>query len=1023
MLAVLVAGYFSFSAWVAPRERPMHGPFADLWQQHRREVLNDPTLERYFSFQDIRSDQDGYSNLAGWGRNLAVTRDPSNVVVAAIKSVEGRWPWKRAVQVDQLPLESTPFNASAKAFTVAAWIRHHGQGMVPGGNYETAGTLLAVGDGVWSGWRLTMYYPCNVMAFEIGRPKPQQSVGVTALSRVPPEVWTHVACSWDGQQISMYVNGVLSASVPYSGEFYPAKSHSKLRIGYVGNGLGSVRFDIDEFATWERCLSPSEVLRNAWFQHPVSDEIATKFQSAGASLISRKLSEAIQTYSKLAEDRSLSQELKALARMRIGECQREQQEYDLAMLQFSQVASDEGASDSCRRAALLESLALTEGLKLSKDLAPAAAVGQIDPYHFCQLTSEYERAMDAYHHLRSVDDGERWKRRYEQDVQPVLQRHCIACHDAVRMEGGLDLTHYSSGDAASEVGEVWMKVAAAIQSGRMPPSGHAQVPIDEKESVQHWAESRPRYAFCEELATEENQRYFAGHVFSRRLTRLEYGNSIHDLFGVTLQAEELPPQDGSGGEGFDTVGDVLFTSTAHLEAYLRSAKVAVERSLGHDLKDPVGTPGRLLIALPASLDPLSGLTEADAAARILTAFSRRAWRRSVEPKEITELLELFQKERTAGQDFRTAIAAPLMAVTLSPHFLFVVETEPDGAGVQRLTPHQLATRLSLFLWSSIPDDELLDAADSGKIYDDQFLRRQVRRMLRDPKSRALGESFGLQWLGIQEDGERAPDPDVFPEFTPDLASDEREEVIRFVSWIFQENRPLTELIDANYVLVNGRLGQHYGLQLPPNAPWQMTPVNDRRRGGVLTMGGVLTVSSFARRTSPVLRGKWIMDQVLGSYVAPPPPNVPALDDSSTADQPMTMRHRLEKHRAQAECAACHQTMDPLGFSLENYDAIGRWRETDEGLPVDAIGTLPSGDLVSGPDGLKKALLARSDEFQRHFVRKLIGFAVGRGLDRFDDCLVDKCLKHLKDSGSGAGTLVEEIARSYAFQYRYYKPTQ
>jgi hypothetical protein len=363
-----------------------------------------------------------------------------------------------------------------------------------------------------------------------------------------------------------------------------------------------------------------------------------------------------------------------------------------------------------------------------------------------------------------------------------------------------------------------------------------------------------------------------------------------------------------------------------------------------------------------------------------------------------------------GLELCRAVRQALKGVLISPNFLFVVEVEPSESGVQRLSPYQLATRLALLIWSSIPDDELLQLADTSTIYDEMTVRAQVRRMLADPKSRALGENFGLQWLGLRGFEQSKPDESIF-----------REEAILLVSNVFREDRQLTDLISSDRVHVNGRLASFYGLELPEDAPWQSVPVSDGRRGGVITMASVLTVSSYPRRTSPVLRGRWILDELLGSPVPPPPPNVPALEESAEGETSLTMRQRLEIHRQKAECASCHDRMDPLGFGLENYDAIGRWRDTDQGLAIDSEGKLPSGDTFSSPTELKGVLMKRNVEFQQHLVRKLLGFALGRSLNKFDACVVETCMKKLTENRFRSQVVLEEIALSYPFQNRYHKP--
>lgn len=633
--------------------------------------------------------------------------------------------------------------------------------------------------------------------------------------------------------------------------------------------------------------------------------------------------------------------------------------------------------------------------------------------------------VQADEHAKKV---EIWKKTYEEEILPIVEARCVQCHRGDKIEGEFDFSKFPNGQAAADAGDAWERVAKRIRLNEMPPQGSPGLSDEQKGQFHRWVDSRPNQDLCKQLASEETQSWYRGFVMSRRLTQTEYRNAIRDVVGVPLQPGEEPPSDGAGGEGFDTVGDALFTSTIHLESYLAIADRVIEDALPDvpASDDPARAliRSRLLTVLPKSLQPDSSKNDAEAASEIIAGFARRAWRRPVTEDEKLRLLQLYEASAGRGRGFLASVREPLKAVLVSPHFLFVVETEPDATGVIRLTPHQIATRLALFIWSSVPDEELLQAADSEAILAEDQIRTQVRRMLADPRSLALGENFGLQWLGLRGFGEVHPDESVFPEYTEALASDLREEAMRFVAHVFQQNRPITDLLAADYVLVNRRLAQHYQIDLPAESSWQTVSVTDGRRGGVVTLGSVLTATSYPRRTSPVLRGRWILEEVLGSAVPAPPPNVPALEESSEGKEGLTLRQRLDLHRQKAECASCHDRMDPLGFGLENFDGIGRWRETDQGLPVDNAGKLPSGDTFSGPGELKSVLMKRSGEFQQHFVRKLLGFALGRELNKFDQCIVETCVKKLSENELKSQILIEEIALSYPFQYRYHKqPTE
>ncbi|HXX95018.1 MAG TPA: DUF1592 domain-containing protein, partial [Planctomycetota bacterium] len=321
----------------------------------------------------------------------------------------------------------------------------------------------------------------------------------------------------------------------------------------------------------------------------------------------------------------------------------------------------------------------------------------------------------------------------------------------------------------------------------------------------------------------------------------------------------------------------------------------------------------------------------------------------------------------------------------------------------------------------LPDEELLGLAESGKLQDREVLRTQVKRMLQDPRSRALGEGFALQWLEVEPLGKTVrPDPRKFPDFDDSLAETMKDEVVATFHDAVAHDRSLIGLIDSDTVFINERLARLYGIPGVVGAELRPIRLDDARRGGVVGMAAVLTASSFPLRTSPVVRGKWVLQSLLGSKVPPPPANAGSLPENGGDEKKLTLRQRLERHRTSPECAACHSRMDPLGFGLENFDPIGRWRVDDEGLPIDTAGQLPSGEKFDGVIELKRILLARKDEVMRHLARKLLGYALGRGLNRFDDCVIDDSMKALRAGEYRASALFETIATSYPFGHRYAK---
>jgi len=616
-----------------------------------------------------------------------------------------------------------------------------------------------------------------------------------------------------------------------------------------------------------------------------------------------------------------------------------------------------------------------------------------------------------------------WQATFLKDVRPILESRCLGCHSGEKIEGDFDLGTPSKAEHAIEFAMLWDRVATRVRLNEMPPAGSPGLTDPEKAAVQRWLDTRPGRDLCAQLASDETKSWYRGHVMSRRLTRSEYDRVVSSLFGAELQPSAAFPADGAGGEGFDTTGDTLFTSPIHVERYLAAADEIVERFLtAARPSDPPSQPGwdRWVGTGFAAADPA-------AVRQRLAAFADAAWRRPATADELDRLCEL--AATAAGEEQADALAGlreGFKGVLASPHFLFVVETSPGGDGVKPLTQRQLATRLALFLWSSLPDQPLLDLAAQDRLHDEEVLRAEVRRMLADDRSRGLAEDFGLQWLELRTFAQRvAPDAATFPEFDPPLAAAAREEVIRIVHRILRGNRSLLEFIDAPEAPLNARLAAHYGVSFPPTTAadgWADVPLGDHRRGGILTTAAVLAGTSYPRRTSPVLRGQWVLQQVLGARVPPPPPGVPPLDEARDAGPARTLRQRLEAHRVNPTCSSCHDRMDPLGFGLENYDAIGRWRSEDAGMPIDASGTLPPQGGFNGPEELKARLLARQGEFLRHFTRKLLGYALGRELDEFDQCVVDRTLRRLAAAENRAGVVVEEIVASFPFRHRYHKAT-
>jgi len=405
--------------------------------------------------------------------------------------------------------------------------------------------------------------------------------------------------------------------------------------------------------------------------------------------------------------------------------------------------------------------------------------------------------------------------------------------------------------------------------------------------------------------------------------------------------------------------------------------------------------------------------------RIVTDLARRAFRRPVTAKEVARYISLTETAQKREQSFEEGLAVGIQAILVSPDFLFRLERDRPAtasATSYRITPHELATRLSYFLWASMPDAELRRAADTGTLRDPQILAFQVRRMLRDPKARALAEHFGGQWLQFRALESLTRDREKFPDFEDYLRLSMRRETELFIETIVREDRSVLDFLNGRYSFLNERLARHYGIPNVSGPQFRQVDLSATPRGGVLTQGSVLAVSSYATRTSPVLRGKWVLDNLLNAPPPEPPADVPNLDEAKIGTA-VSMREQLEEHRKNAICASCHRRMDPLGFGLENFDAVGAWRTMEGKFPIDASGQLPDGRTFTGPGELRDILSANREAFGRAITSKLLTYGLGRGLERYDNRSVKLIASRLPKYDYRFSGLVLEIVNSLPFQSR------
>jgi hypothetical protein len=585
-------------------------------------------------------------------------------------------------------------------------------------------------------------------------------------------------------------------------------------------------------------------------------------------------------------------------------------------------------------------------------------------------------------------------------VAPLLKAYCTGCHGGTKPKGGLALDAFRDETAALTDLNVWERVAHNVRAGDMPPAKRPKPTPAEVKLLTGWIDARLAGAGCAKKDP--------GRVTLRRLNRAEYNNTIRDLVGVPFQpAEDFPADDV--GYGFDNIGDVLSLPPILLEKYLAAAEKVVALAFA----DPEAR-RRIMICQPTEK------TKAECARKILERFTGRAYRRPPSEHEVERLAGFVKLAEEQGDPFEKGIQLAVQAVLVSPHFLFKVEhaVQPDNRALYHpVSDFELATRLSYFLWSSMPDDELFELARRGALRKEGNLEAHVRRMLKDPKARALVDNFAGQWLQTRNLKTATPDPGRFPTFDEPLRAAMLKETELFFEAVVKEDRSVLDFLDADFTFLNERLARHYGIAGVKGEEFRRVALTGAERGGLVTQASILTVTSNPTRTSPVKRGKWILENLLAAPPPPPPPGVEELSEAKAAVLSGSLRQRMEQHRAKASCASCHQRMDPLGFGLENFDGVGAWRTKDGQFPIDPSGTLPDGRSFKGPKELKGLLKARQNDFRRCLAEKLLTYAVGRGLESYDKCAVDQVAQALAKGKDRFSALVLAVVQSDPFQLR------
>ncbi len=549
-----------------------------------------------------------------------------------------------------------------------------------------------------------------------------------------------------------------------------------------------------------------------------------------------------------------------------------------------------------------------------------------------------------------------------------VKQYCLACHNGKAAVGGFDATK-------PLLATTWRKALHRVQEHEMPPRNAPKPSLDAREKFSNDLAAALHEAACKAPAPPQPWPL-------RRLNRQEYAASVRDLLNVHFNAGASLPADGAGGEGFDNAAETLFLSPIHAEKYLAAARQALQYAAGDARSREVflGKPKE-----PWTPD------------EVLRKFLPRAFRRPATDAELAKYTRVMRAAQKRGEKTEPALLSALAAVLVSPHFLFRME-KGDYA---------IASRLSYFLWGSIPDAQLTALAASGEIRRPEVLASEVQRLLNDKKSAEFAERFVSQWLDTREI--KIDDAEL-------LGAVKYEPVMFFLE-VFMRDLSLDNFLDSKFTYLTKYLARHYGLDAKNlrEQPVYVELPEGSVRGGLLGMAAVHTVSSLPRRTSPVLRGKFVLDAVLGTPPPPPPPDVPQLEEDKEGDAPKSLRARLEVHRANPTCASCHARIDPIGFGLENFDRLGKWRDEDSGSKIDASGEFSDGTKFDGVKDLKQALKKRRELFLQNLTAKLMGYALGRGLAPEDRCTVDAIVAKLENNNHSAQLLLREIVMSEAFQ--------
>ena len=587
----------------------------------------------------------------------------------------------------------------------------------------------------------------------------------------------------------------------------------------------------------------------------------------------------------------------------------------------------------------------------------------------------------------------------------LIKNFCLDCHDGERRKGEINLEAALNAKPLVKNLDLWKTVINRVENGDMPPKKNDQPSSSEKKDLLKWLDH-------EVVQFDYSSIDNPGYEPARRLTHIEFSNTLRDLLGLDLNLVADFPIDLSGKSGFDNSANTLFLQPILMERYLSAIDKAVEAVL--PLKKNPSENSPVFVVWPSEKEE-----ESKAASKIINRFLLRAFRRPPTELEINQVWTVYNRSREKKESFAMGLRHALGAALVSPAFLLKSERAKKTNESYQVDEYEIASRLSYFLWASMPDDKLFQLASEKRLAKPKVLTQQVSRMLADPKSETLGSVFAAQWLGFDALGVRVRlDPIDNPWCTDTLMAAMKQESAMGFTSLIRKNKPLSELIQSKTTFVNEELAKFYKLKGVKGNEMRLVAHTDQRRYGLFGQASVLAITSSPYRTSPIRRGEWILDSLLGTPPPPPPPDAGELDEDIEENRKLTFRQKLEMHSKNPRCYSCHREMDPLGFSLENYDWFGRWRSKSRGRPIDSKGLLPSGTEFEGPIGLRKVIVGEKlDDLARQVTRKMLSYALGRQLEYYDVPAVREILAAFKSDNYRLQTLLSEICSSYPFNFR------